>query len=131
MKKSFLMLGILGSVCAIDAFAARTASNLSSQDVVVAYACPAGCYADVSKAQAGSAGITSIACYYYENGAFCGNPTITILETESNSILQSEINKQLKKQEKAVKKSETTRAAVNPKVVKKVVYEQVVEEDEE
>lgn len=50
MKKSFLMLGILGSVCAINAFAARS----SSQGVITSYQCPDGCHPKISVLDDGS-----------------------------------------------------------------------------
>ena len=80
MKKSFLILGLMGGICAIDGFAARVAS----QDVVIAYSCPAGCYLDFSNARAGSGGLSSAGCYYASNGSYCGDPTYVIVDDGAN-----------------------------------------------
>ena len=80
MKKSFLILGLMGGICAIDGFAARVAS----QDVVIAYSCPAGCYLDISNARTGTAGVSSVGCYYTNIGSYCGDPTYVIVDEGAN-----------------------------------------------
>ena len=121
MKKSFLMLGILGSICAADAFAVRSAStsSLSAQSLGIYKSCPKGCH--YVAAESTVANYEEGACYDDQTGAYCGKVEYIIVENAAaNSNLETGIDAQLKKQEKTIKNPEMTRAATTTRVATRV-----------
>ena len=133
MKKSFLIFGALAAILSTNGFAVQ------SQTVVVTYTCPAGCElipGGISQtgsgiSETGSASATPI-CKCPDGDQ---NPTITIENTSpSTSEIQQVMSQSVLNQAaiKNAKKLNAVRAAsVSPKMVKKIVYEEVVSDETE
>ena len=127
MKKSFLIVGALSAILSTNGYA------VGSQDVVVEYYCPAGCELHFTNY---SAGVTTAYCVG-PNGEECDDPTVGIEVDNAISPVTPVVNPTALKPNKTDKvnakksKKVSARAAEIPKMVKKIVYEQVVEEDEE
>ena len=135
MKKSFLIVGVLGAIIATNGYAVQ------SQTVVVTYTCPAGCeliQGGISQtgsgiSTTGSASATPI-CKCPDGDQ---DPTITIENTSPSPseiqqvISQSVLNQAAIKNAKKTKATSVRAATVSPKVVKKIVYEEIVSDDVE
>ncbi len=115
MKKVFLILGMVGGLSANNA-------NATQSQAIVDYICPDGC--ELHFSYNGSSVHASCA---KPSGEACADPEVVISSIAPNvNQPMSEINKV-----KAKKKTVSARSAETPRMVKKIVYEQVVEEDEE
>lgn len=124
MKKSFLIAGIMGAILSTNGHAA--------QNVLVEYTCPAGCYLDYAIDGGGGAtgaGTTYAICREVVDGytGVCragGEPIVNIIYyTTGEGVLTVTPKKD--------KKTSARATTVLPKVVKKVVYEEIVEDDAE
>ena len=122
MKKSFLIAGLLASIGATNGYAVQSGT------LQVECICPAGCM-----------------CHHntYPNGEqhfYCGcwpeqdpapSPTFNIIHMVANqdngAIQQSRIKSVKQKNSNRV----SARSAEMPKVTKKIVYEEIVSDDEE
>lgn len=132
MKKYFLVFGIMGGLFT------NTANAVGSQ-AVVTYTCPEGCQLSIDSSTyvsgqgGGGSAYGAPTCTNIQNGSDCGNPSVTIVTENAiaphNDLQISPVTKPNKASAK--KKAVSARAAEMPKMVKKIVYEQVVEEDEE
>ena len=124
MKKTFLIAGLIAGLTATNGYA------VGSQTVVVTYDCPSGCELHSISHSDGS-----ILVY-----CSCGNgtevePTITIKDyapspsTIREVMSQSTLNQAAMKNAKKVNKV-SARAAETPKMVKKIVYEEIISDDD-
>lgn len=124
MKKTFLIAGLIAGLTATNGYAVG-----QQQTVVVTYTCPTGCELHTFVHQDGL------------TGAFCTcedgtqvDPTVTIEDTApspseiqqvmSQSTLNQAAIKNAKKQNKV-----SARVAETPKMVKKIVYEEIISDD--
>ena len=125
MKKSFLIVGALGAILSTNGYAVQ------SQTVVVSYNCPNGC--ELVHAVT-SDGVTYNWCQCADGTHV--DPTINIVnEAPSPSEIQqvmsqSVLNQAAIKNAKRNKDISARTATVSPKVVKKVVYEEIVEDED-
>lgn len=123
MKKTFLIAGLIAGLTATNGYAVQ------SQYVVVTYTCPEGCelYTSIDKD-----GFTIANCQ-------CSDGTVTdprisikdltpshseIQQVMSQSTLNQAAIKNAKKQNKV-----SARVAEMPKMVKKIVYEEIISDD--
>ena len=124
MKKTFLIAGLIAGLTATNGYA------VGSQTVVVEYHCPAGCELSTITRQDG----TIFANCYCEDGTKV-EPKITIEDltpspSEIQQIMsQSTLNQAAMKNAKKVNKV-SARAAETPKMVKKIVYEEIISDDD-
>ena len=116
MKKVFLILGMVGGLSVNNA-------NATQSQALVNYICPDGC--ELHFSYTGSSVHASCA---KPSGEACADPEVVISSIAPNvNQPMSEINKVNAKKSKKV----SARSAETPRMVKKIVYEQIVEEDEE
>ena len=119
MKKIFLIFGIMGGLFI------NNANAVQSDTVVVQYVCPSGCELYFFRAANGN---TTALCRKTD-GTSCEDPQVVIRAVAPNGNLQvSPVSKTNKVREK--KKTVSARSAETPKMVKKIVYEQVVEDED-
>ena len=123
MKKYFLILGIMGGLFV------NNASAVQSDTVVINFTCPDGCVLSYSS----MTGVTVAQCITSIGGRSCGDPQIDIVENAVSPATYgvnptTDSNKTNKVSEK--KKTVSARSAETPKMVKKIVYEQVVEDED-
>lgn len=119
MKKYFLIFGIMGGLFI------NNANAVQSDVVVVQYVCPSGCELYFFS---GASGTTTAWCSH-PDGTSCGDPQVVIEAVSPNGNLQvSPVNKSNKVSSK--KKAVSSRSAETPKMVKKIVYEQIIEDEE-
>ena len=123
MKKSFLIFGIIGAILSTNGYAVQ------SQDVTVKYTCPDGCEL---KSSIDSSGLT-IAWCKCENGEVDPKITIENIAPSSSEIReimsQSVLNQAAIKNAKKKKTTSARMTTVSPKVVKKIVYEEIISDD--
>jgi hypothetical protein len=123
MKKYFLILGIMGGLFV------NNANAVQSDTVVINFTCPDGCMLSYTS----MTGVTAAQCITSIGGRPCGDPQIDIVENAVSPAIHgvnpttdsNEINKV-----SAKKKAVSSRATETPKMVKKIVYEQVVEDED-
>ena len=124
MKKTFLIAGLIAGLTATNGYA------VGSQTVVVEYDCPAGCELRTITRSNGTI-IVRCDC---EDGTEV-EPTITIQDlapspsTIQEVMSQSTLNQAAMKNAKKVNKV-SARAAETPKMVKKIVYEEIISDDD-
>ena len=133
MKKVFLIFSMAGCLSLING--TNNANAVQSEYTVVTFTCPEGCELVFAH---GSGGFTDAYCEG-PNGDRCDDPIVGIEVRPDTAIspvtpvvkpTDLKPNKTDKVNAKKSKKV-SARAAEMPKMVKKIVYEQVVEEDEE
>ena len=129
MKKIFLIFGMAGCLSVVNGI--NNANAVQSDDVVVTYTCPAGCELQFVHNSDGETG----AWCAKPDGTTCADPNVNIFVeaispvtpvVNPTDLKPSKINNKVNS--KKLNKT-SARAAETPKMVKKVVYEQVVEED--
>ena len=133
MKKYFYILTMAGCLSLINGI--KNANAIQSNDVIVTYTCPAGCELDFSHSSNGN---TYAWCLTPE-GERCDDPIVNIAVITDNAIspVTPVVNPTALKPNKTDKvnakksKKVSARSAQTPRMVKKIVYEQIVEEDEE
>lgn len=134
MKKYFYILTMAGCLSLINGI--NNANAVQSEDVVVTFTCPAGCELYFVHDSDGS---TSASCYATESAERCNDPIVNIDVFTDDAISPATpvVNPTALKPNKTDKvnakksKKVSARSAETPRMVKKIVYEQVVEEDEE
>ncbi|MFQ6727231.1 MAG: hypothetical protein ACLRFF_02635 [Alphaproteobacteria bacterium] len=123
MKKTFLIMGLIAGLTATNGYA------VSSQTVIVTYTCPDGCELSTHILQNG----TTVA------GCKCSDGTVTDPNVSTEDLTpspseiqrvmsQSTLNQAAIKNAKKVNKV-SARAAEMPKMVKKIVYEEIISDD--
>ena len=126
MKKSFLIVGVIGAILSTNGYAVQ------SQTVLVSYNCPEGC--ELRQAIE-SDGVTYSWCACADGTEV--DPTINIVNkapspNEIQQVMsQSVLNQAAIKNAKKTKATSVRAATVSPKVVKKIVYEEIVSDDVE
>ena len=134
MKKYFYILTMAGCLSLINGI--NNAGAVQSEDVVVSYTCPDGCEVRFIHGSDGSDGTTYAWCFTPEGGN-CDDPRVIINVDNAISPVTPVVNPTALKPNKTDKvkakksKKVSARSAETPKMVKKIVYEQIVEEDEE
>lgn len=133
MKKCFLIFSMAGCLSLING--TNNANAVQSEYTVVTFTCPAGCELRFTN-YSDAAGATLAYCVG-PNGDRCDDPTVGIEVDNAISPVTPVVkptdlkpNKTDKVNAKKSKKV-SARSAETPKMVKKIVYEQVVEEDED
>ena len=127
MKKSFLILGVFGAFLSTNGYAVQ------SQDMIVIFTCPIGC--QLSLQTYNSTGDQVARCYCDDGSTI--DPTIKIEDTSPSPATiqqvmnQSEINQAAIKNVKKQNKVSARAAAISPKMVKKIVYEEIISDDVE
>ena len=131
MKKIFLIFGMAGCLSVVNGI--NNANAVQSDDVIVTYTCPAGCELRFGHNNDGK----TFAWCEKSDGTACADPKVNIsMEAISpvtpvvnaTDLKPSKINNKVNS--KKLNKT-SARAAETPRMVKKVVYEQIIEEDEE
>lgn len=91
MKKSFLILGVVGSLCAIhavnNAYAAATnqqALGIEPTDTVIEFKCPVGCRKEFVT-QTDSASII-VQCVHKLTGTVCKDPKVIVLKSANANV---------------------------------------------
>lgn len=129
MKKYFYILTMAGCLSLINGI--NNAGAVQSEDVVVTYTCPAGCELHFRHS---SDGQTYALCQTPE-GKGCADPSVNIDNAISPAtpVVKPTDLKPNKMDKVNAKKSKkvSARSVETPRMVKKIVYEQIVEEDEE
>ena len=126
MKKSFLIAGLIAGLTTTSGHAVQ------SQVVVVKVTCPENCTLVTERPDSSSPNTLGICdC---PNGPV--EPTVTIIEqSPSPDTIQQVISKSMLSQA-AIKNAKKTNkvsarsAEVGPKVIKKIVYEEIISDDE-
>lgn len=123
MKKVFLIFGMAGCLSLFSGI--NYANAVQSELVVVNVSCPEGCRLEYETVTLDGYGSTIARCLPIKEGAKCGDPAYSISSSamsaatvEPNTIKSKRLNKA------------SVRVAQTPKMVKKIVYEQVVEDEE-
>lgn len=130
MKKYFYILTMAGCLSLINGI--NNANAVQSEDVIVTYTCPAGCELHFSHHNDGA----TFAWCFTPGGEECADPVVNI-SVEAISPVTPVVNPTALKPNKTDKvnakksKKVSARSAETPRMVKKIVYEQIVEEDEE
>lgn len=130
MKKVFLIFSMAGCLSLINGI--NNAGAVQSEDVVVTYTCPDGC--ELRFVHGGS--VTMAKCQTPE-GKICDGPSVNMEADNAISPVTPVVNPTALKPNKTDKvnakksKKVSARSAETPRMVKKIVYEQIVEEDEE
>ncbi len=133
MKKYFYILTMAGCLSLINGI--NNANAVQSEDVVVTFTCPAGCELYFVHDSDGS---TSAACYVTGSAERCNDPIVNIDVITDNAIspvtpvvkpTDLKPNKMDKVNAKKSKKV-SARSAETPRMVKKIVYEQVVTDED-
>lgn len=126
MKKSFLIAGIVGAILSTNGHAVQ------AQGSTVDYSCPSGCTIVVNLDRNGN---YSVACVNCPAGTTDTKPvqksvlsedTVTI--DQLSTPIKQQLNPISSKKPKLNKVS--ARAAETPKVTKKIVYEEIVSDDD-
>ena len=131
MKKIFLIFGMAGYLSLINGV--NNANAVQSENVVVTYTCPDGCELRFIHS---SNGTTHAWCFTPESEN-CDDPSVNIDVYNAISPVTPVVNptdlKPNKTDKVNAKKSKkvSARSTETPRMVKKIVYEQIVEEDEE
>ena len=120
MKKKFLIFGFIGCFFTINGYAVQSGSS-----VIVTYTCEPGCELRFST---GTNGSTHAYCET-AGGRTCSDPVVNVYNASMSDVIQQITNSE--NLNKVKKRPVSSRSAETPKMVKKIVYEQVVEEDEE
>ncbi|MFQ6704453.1 MAG: hypothetical protein ACLRFP_05220 [Alphaproteobacteria bacterium] len=118
MKKTFLIPGLIAGLFTTNGYAVQNTSQNNDNGIYVS-GCPSTCRVVIDGTAPTSGG--NIAILYHcetEAGELC-EPTTKVNNKVNYNVLQ-------KKQNKV-----SSRSAEIPKMVKKIVYEQIVKEDEE
>ncbi len=124
MKKTFLIAGLIAGLTATNGYAVQ------SQTVVVTFVCPPGCELYTSMS---TSGYTYARC---DCGKFDTDPEVVIQDTQpspseiQNIMGQSALNQAAIKDAKKMKTTSARVATISPKVVKKVVYEEIVKDND-
>lgn len=132
MKKYFYILTMAGCLSLINGI--NNAGAVQSDYVIVTYTCPDGCELSFSHS---SSGTSSASCNTPE-GEKCDDPSVDIAVFTDNAIspVTPVVNPTALKPNKTDKvnakksKKVSARSAETPKMVKKIVYEQVVTDEE-
>ena len=135
MKKVFLIFSMAGCLSLING--TNNANAVQSEYTVVTFTCPAGCELHFTN-YSDAAGSTTAFCMG-PNGEDCDDPSVNIEVRPDNAIspVTPVVNPTALKPNKTDKvnakksKKVSARSAETPRMVKKIVYEQIVEEDEE
>ena len=133
MKKYFYILTMAGCLSLINGI--NNAGAVQSEDVSVTYTCPDGCELSFMHS---SNGISYAYCLT-PGGEACDDPSVNIevFTVDAISPVTPVVNPTALKPNKTDKvnakksKKVSARSAETPRMVKKIVYEQIVEEDEE
>ena len=124
MKKYFLIFGIMCGLFITNANAVQ------SDEVVVQFICPAWCELRFSHFSDG----TTYASCRDSNDERCDDPEVVIMTDQTILPVTHEINPTTNSDKttkvKAKQKAVSARSAETPKMVKKIVYEQVVEDED-
>ena len=84
MKKTFLILSVVGGISATNAYAAQISTAITNEPTqkagyAIAYKCPNGCYVVKSGSNNGDTGTVTISCSD-GNGKDCGEPKVVVIE---------------------------------------------------
>lgn len=130
MKKIFLIFGMAGCLSLLNGV--NNANAVQSETVVVTYTCPAGCELSFSHHNDGA----TFAWCYTPGGEKCADPVVNISVeaispvtpvVNATDLKPSKINNKVNS--KKLNKT-SARSAETPRMVKKIVYEQVVTDEE-
>ncbi len=135
MKKVFLILIMI--VCFSLVNGINSANAVQSDTTVITYTCPEGCSIIYKGVGGNSWEVMSATCINLY-GESCGDPVVNVVVTENaispvTPVVNPTALKPNKTDKVNAKKSKkvSARSAETPRMVKKIVYEQIVEEDEE
>ena len=130
MKKIFLIFGMAGCLSLLNGV--NNANAVQSETVVVTYTCPAGCELSFSHHNDGA----TFAWCYTPGGEECADPVVNISVeaispvtpvVNATDLKPSKINNKVNS--KKLNKT-SARSAETPRMVKKIVYEQVVTDED-
>ena len=129
MKKTFLIAGLIAGLTATNGYA------VGSQTVVVTYGCPDGCELLTSGTWTDGNGAGHLKVYCECPDGTTPDATVHIKDLAPTPATMQEVMSQSTLNQAAiknVKKTKTTSAravTVSPKVIKKVVYEEIISDD--
>ena len=124
MKKTFLIAGLIAGLTATNGYA------VGSQTVVVTYTCPAGCELNQFIRSDGTISAWCT-CEYGQ-----AEPRISIKDLAPSPSKIQEVMNQSMLNQAAIKNAKKTKltsvraVAIPPKMVKKVVYEEIISNDD-
>jgi len=131
MKKTFLIFGMAACLSLVNGINNANALSDNQPSVTITPVCPDGCQPFITA----DGGNDDYKCVRIVNGVVksCGNPTgfiISAINVDDYDIINVPANVNIIKKEKVEKaKQVSARSAETPKLVKKIVYEVVADEE--